>query len=92
MAKYAPNGNTAEFLLNDKTLTNVRKYGDVCYNTVSRRKCLPSECTCAANERDYIMYYQTIEAPTTNLLFSCKMKFDNVITMSKTAVVTVIGK
>lgn len=70
-----PEGNTAEFLMNGKSVNNVRLHQKRCFRTVDVIVCVPGVCQCSSDGRTFVFYYTPNE--TGNYDFSCRMKFSS---------------
>ncbi|CAC5419783.1 unnamed protein product [Mytilus coruscus] len=72
-----PEGNTAEFLINGKSVNNVRLHQTKCFRTVDVIECVPGVCQCSGDGRTFVFYYYPNK--TGKYDFSCKMKFSSII-------------
>ncbi|CAC5410776.1 unnamed protein product [Mytilus coruscus] len=70
-----PEGNTAEFLINGKSVNNVRLHQSRCFRTVDVIECVPGVCQCSDDGRTFVFYYIPNETGECN--FSCRMKFSS---------------
>lgn len=73
-----PEGNTAEFLINGKSVNNVRLHQKRCFRTVDVIQCIPGVCECSSDGRAMVFYYYPNQ--TGKYDFSCRMKFTSITT------------
>lgn len=73
-----PEGNTAEFLINGKSVNNVRLHQKRCFRTVDVIQCIPGVCECSSDGRTMVFYYYPNQ--TGKYYFSCRMKFKSITT------------
>lgn len=91
-SSIVPVGQTAEFLVNNMTITNIRKHKWICFNTKLNEACSNGTCSCADNRKSYVSVFKP-DYKSDTLSFMCRMKFKGgVVTLSEAAVATVIGK
>lgn len=87
-----PVGQTAEFLVNNRIFTNIRKHKWVCFNTKLNKTCSSGTCSCAVDRKSYVSTYQPMEN-VNEITFMCRMKFmGGTVKSSPELVVTIIGK
>ncbi|CAC5384444.1 unnamed protein product [Mytilus coruscus] len=69
-----PVGQSAEFLVNDETYTNIRVQDKECFSGISHSECLPEECNCSEDGKWYIIQLPAND-DMMNVKISCTMKF-----------------
>jgi hypothetical protein len=83
---------TAEFLIEDTTLTNIRSHENVCYNSFRENTCNINTCHCSEDGRTYVLYYKADKFIDQKNI-TCKMKVaDDQISVSNTVTIDVVGK
>ncbi|CAC5419777.1 unnamed protein product [Mytilus coruscus] len=70
-----PEGNTAEFLMNGKSVNSVRLHQTRCFRTVDVIVCVPGMCQCSDDGRTFVFYFTPNEIGEYG--FSCRMKFSS---------------
>lgn len=87
-----PFGQTAEFLVNNMTYTNIRKHKWVCFNTKLNKTCSSRSCSCAGDRKSYTLTLKPMKN-VNQVTFLCRMKFTGGTVKSSTElVVTILGK
>ena len=87
-----PHIKTAEFLIEDTTLTNIRSHENVCYNSFLENICNINTCHCSEDGRTYVLYYKADQFIDQKNI-TCKMKVtDDQISVSNTVTIDVVGK
>ena len=87
-----PGKKTAEFLIDDITLTNIRSHENVCYNSFRENICNINTCHCSEDGRTYVLYYKADKFIDQKNI-TCKMKVaDDKISVSNTVTIDVVGK
>lgn len=87
-----PVGESAEFLVNGGTLTNIRRHNGVCFNTIAGKKCIKGGCQCSEDRQSYAVYHKLTKSNATEIL-SCKMTFANEKTITSNDVhISALGK
>lgn len=91
-SNVVPIGQTAEFLVNNMTFTNIRKHKLVCFNTKLREACNNVTCRCAENKKSYMAIFKPpYNSKYINLM--CRMKFSGGrVILSQEVVATILGK
>lgn len=87
-----PVGQAAEFLVNNMTLTNIRKHNLVCFDTKLKETCGNYTCRCAENKKSYMAIFKPpYNSKYINLM--CRMKFSGgIVVLSQEIIATIIGK
>ena len=89
-SELEPIGQTAEFLVDDNTITNIRNHSGTCFKTIDNQVCVENVCECGADGNSYILYYRTYHKTAT---FECKMRFSrNSMQTSNKVNVMFLGK